>query len=66
MTEHRFSEDDRVADAETGALGTVEGITLVCGSTYSRAVIVRWDGEDKLDVRRADTLRPVEDAEDDE
>lgn len=58
MSEHRYSEDDRVADAETGALGTVVGTPIILSEQgYQRACLVEWDEDASVDLRRADTLR---------
>lgn len=59
----RFYEDDRVVDVETGTLGTVVGATLICGSVFQRAYLVRWDGAE-VDLRRADTIRAATVTED--
>ena len=55
----RFNEDDRVADLETGELGTVVATPIVmhAGGTQ-RAYVVMWDGSRRdTDLVRGDTLR---------
>jgi hypothetical protein len=62
VSEQRYSEDDRVADVETGALGTVVGTPMILSEQgYQRACLVEWDEDASMDLRRADTLRPAAD-----
>lgn len=63
-TDERFHEDDRVADAETGALGTIDWVVrMIADGGFQRAYLVKWDdvaGDSEGDLRRADTLRRAE------
>lgn len=58
----RFDEDDRVADLETGRLGTVNGVVrMIHHGEYQRAYLVWWDGAASATVVRGDTVRAAAD-----
>ena len=68
MSEHRYDEDDRVADVDTGRLGTVLSASAMINAVgYRRIYTVEWDSPDPgydyaLSVVTGGSLRPAEES----